>query len=294
MDGIMLGRVRYPTLQMQLDTGGAYEDLPEPIAGLPEASLAYRKVQGLESDPLVLEFIRRDLFREICARHYGNHASVSIFRVMLMNKPAGKGTYLPWHQDAGDVWKLDRDPLVTLWVSLDPSTRMNGCLQVIPGSHRLGLLSKNGSTISPAHAQLYCPDEAIEYLELKPGEALLLHNWLLHRSDVNRTDTPRRALSVCYIDGRTLNTLTGNRFPIVFGENEDAESALLFLRGMKDENRQLREMAFEAERYAKSLLADKEYREQIWREAERYQRFVWRTIDAVRRCGARLSATRRR
>ena len=32
---------------------------------------------------------------------------------------------------------------------------------------------------------------------------VLLHNWLLHRSDVNRTPIPRRAFSVCYMDGRT-------------------------------------------------------------------------------------------
>ena len=268
MDGIMLGRVRYPMLQMQLDTGGAYEDLPDPVAGLPDATLAYRKIQGLESDPLVLDFIRRDLFREICARHYGKHASISIFRVMMMNKPAGQGTYLPWHQDAGDVWKLDRDPLVTTWVALDPATRMNGCVQVIPGSHRLGLLSKHGSTISSDDVKRYCSDDAVKYLELEAGEALLLHNWLLHRSDVNRTGAPRRALSVCYMDGRTLNTLTGTRFPIVFGENEDAEYALPFLRSLKSENRQLRE------------------REQMWSKVVGYQKIVWKIIEAVRRSRA--------
>jgi hypothetical protein len=189
-----------------------------------------------------------------------------------MNKPAGQGTYLPWHQDAGDVWKLDRDPLVTTWIALDPATRANGCVQVIPGSHRLGLLSKNGSTISAAHVELYCPEDAIEYLELEPGEAVLLHNWLLHRSDVNHTNIPRRALSVCYMDGRTLNTLSGTRFPIVFGEHEDTLSAFSFLRGMNEENRQLREMATEAERYAKSLEEDREIRVRMQCEAEQRRR----------------------
>jgi polysaccharide pyruvyl transferase WcaK-like protein len=291
IDGIMLGRVRYPTLQMQLDTGGAYEDLPETVSGLPEVTLAYRKVQGLESDPLVLELIRRDLFRDICGRHYGKHSNISIFRVMLMNKPAGKGTYLPWHQDAGAVWKLDRDPLVTLWVALDPATKMNGCVQVIPGSHRLGLLSKNGSTISPAHAQMYCPDDAIEYLELEAGEAVLLHNWLLHRSDVNHTGAPRRALTVCYMDGRTLNTLTGTRFPVVFGENEDAEYALPFLRDTKEENRQLREMFAEAERYAKSLLDDNQQREQMRRGAERYAKSLEKELSQIRGQAAPATAS---
>ena len=289
LNQIMLGKVQHPTLQMQLDTGGAYEDLPEAVVGFPGATLGYRKIQGLEADPFILEFIRRDLFRDICARHYGSHASVSIFRVMMMNKPAGKGTYLPWHQDAGDVWKLDRDPLVTTWIALDPATRANGCIQIVPGTHRLGLLSRQGSTISQSNAELYCPNEAIEYLELEPGEGLLLHNWLLHRSDINHTAIPRRALSVCYMDGRTLNTLTGTRFPIVFGEPENTDSALPFLQGIKEENSQLREMAAEAKRYAHSLLEDNQRREQMRCEAERYAKALEEELAQVRGMAAAAS-----
>ena len=90
----MLGRVQYSTVQSQLDTGGRYEDLPDPTQGIGVATLAYRKLQGLEADPLVLEMIRHAFFREACVRVYGRHASVSIFRAMLMNKPAGQGTHM--------------------------------------------------------------------------------------------------------------------------------------------------------------------------------------------------------
>jgi polysaccharide pyruvyl transferase WcaK-like protein len=282
IDAIMLGRIRYPTLQMQLDTGGRYEELPDPVETFLGETLQYRKIQGLEADPLVLEFIRRDLFREICARHYGAHAAVSLFRVMMMNKPAGQGTYLPWHQDAGDVWKLDRDPLVTLWIALDPSTRANGCVQVIPGTHRLGLLSRNGSNIGAADTERYCREDMIEYLELEAGEGLLLHNWLLHRSDVNRTGTPRRALSACYMDGRTVNTLSGKRYPIVFGDYPDIEAAMPFLQAIQEENRHLREAAEEAARYAKSLAEDNQRREQMRCEAEKYAKSLEEELARLR------------
>ena len=43
----------------------------------------------------------------------------------------------------------------------------------------------------------------IVHLELKAGEVALLHNWLLHSSDVNKTSIARRAFSVCYLDART-------------------------------------------------------------------------------------------
>ena len=135
------------------------------------------------------------------------------------------------------------------------------------------------------------PGDAIEYLELEAGEALLLHNWLLHRSDINHTGAPRRALSVCYMDGRTLNTLTGNRFPILFRDHENAESALPFLGAMKEENRLLREMATEAERYAKSLLEDNQRREEMRLETERYAKALEKELARTR--GPRASAAPR-
>jgi polysaccharide pyruvyl transferase WcaK-like protein len=281
LNAIMLGQIHYPTLEMQLDTGGAYEDLSDPVRGFLRSTLAYRKIQGLEADPMILELITRGIFREICARHYGRHASVSIFRVMMMNKPAGQGTYLPWHQDAGDVWKLDRDPLVTTWIALDPATRANGCVQVIPGSHRLGLLSKRGSNVSEANIERYCPANKIEHLELDAGEGLLLHNWLLHRSDINHTNSPRRALSACYMDGRTLNALTGERFPIVFGESEEPDVALPFFRSLLDNVRRYEVMFRDAERYALSLLEDNRTREGMRAEAERYAKSLEKALHIV-------------
>jgi hypothetical protein len=299
MDEIMLGQVQYPALRFQLDTGGAYEELPDAVPQRAGSTLAYRKVQGLEADPLILEVIRRPIFREICDRHYGRHASISIFRLMMMNKPAGQGTHLPWHQDGGDVWKLDRDPLVTIWIAIDAATRSNGCLQVIPGSQRRGLLSDRGSTLSPEDARRHCPEQVIEYLEVEAGEALLLHNWLVHRSDVNRTGSPRRALTACLMDARTRNTLTGDRFPIVLGE-APADDEWPFLRCLRDENRHWRETAAEAERYARSLAEHVERLQRLRTETEWHAKAVEAELARERAAAAttsghaRLPGTRNR
>ncbi|MEO8482227.1 MAG: phytanoyl-CoA dioxygenase family protein [Acidobacteriota bacterium] len=282
MDDIMLGRFRYPALRFQLDTGGKYEELPDAVPEATEQTLAYRKVQGLEADPLMLDLIRRPLFREICGRQYGRHAGVSIFRAMMMNKPAGKGTYLPWHQDAGDVWKLDRDPLVTIWIAFDDATPMNGCMQAIPGSHRLGLLSRDGSTLSAEDAERHCPDSKIVDLDIPAGEALLLHNWLIHRSGINHTDTPRRAMTTCYMDARTRTTLTGATFPLVFGNREDLAIDWPFLDHVTAENQRLRETAVEAERYASSLVAHAAQVEQMRRDTETYAKSLEAELTRIR------------
>jgi hypothetical protein len=105
---------------------------------------------------------------------------------------------------------------------------------------------------------------------------------MLHRSGINGTNRPRRALSACYMDGRTLNTLTGTRFPIVFGEHEDVDAALPFVKALRDESRHRGEMAAEAERYARSLVADNEAREQMRREAERYALSLEREVERLR------------
>jgi polysaccharide pyruvyl transferase WcaK-like protein len=255
-DDLALGNLRNPEVQMQLDTGGAYEELPAARTAFDQGTLLYRKIQGLETDDLYSRLVKHPLMLEICGRQYGRHAAISIFRAMVMNKPAGQGTDLPWHQDGGHVWALDRDPLVTVWVALDPATRANGCVEVIPGSHRLGLLSLYGSTVADEDVARHCPPERVHPLEVESGHAVVLHNWLIHRSGVNPTSAPRRAFTVCYMDGRTQSILTGRHFPLVAGEL--SAEPYPFVRHLQDENRTLREMRDDAERYAKSLEAARE------------------------------------
>lgn len=220
IDDIMLGRadVDYDRMLMQLDsTTGAYADAGTQSKGFKGPTLDYRKIQDLEFDPLFLAYMRRPLFAEICRRVYGD-IPVAAFRAMFMNKPARRGTVLPWHQDR---WAfLDRDPLVTVWTALDPATVANGCVRVIPGSHRHGLINpEHGSGfLKPDQVTAYCPADEVVFLELEPGQAVLLHNWLLHSSDVNTTEIPRRAFSVCYMDARTRHTKGRETYTRIFGE----------------------------------------------------------------------------
>jgi ectoine hydroxylase-related dioxygenase (phytanoyl-CoA dioxygenase family) len=217
-DDLAHGRVVNDRVQMQMDTGGAYEDLPEAVESFGAGGTRmYRKIQGLETDDEFIGLIRSPRFFEVCARIYGPHVPLSIFRAMIMNKPAGQGTVLPWHQDGGDVWGLDREPLVTIWVALDPATTANGCMEAVRGSHRLGLLSDHGSTLSDEDAAVHCPPERVVSLEVPAGHAVLLHNWLIHRSGVNPSPVPRRAVTICYVDGRTRTVHTGDHLPLVSG-----------------------------------------------------------------------------
>jgi hypothetical protein len=220
MDDIMLGKARldYDRIMMQLDSDtGKYNDAGPQTKGFKSPTLNYRKIQDLEYDPLFLTYMQRPIFKGICEHVYGPDTPIACFRAMFMNKPSRRGTVLPWHQDR---WvHLDRDPLITLWTALDPATKANGCVKIIPGSHKLGVINpRDGSGfLTDEQALEICKQEKVEYLELEAGEVALLHNWLLHSSDVNTSDIPRRAFSVCYMDARTKAS-GGETFNIVFGE----------------------------------------------------------------------------
>jgi hypothetical protein len=226
IDDIMLGKakVHYDRMLMQLDsTTGKYDDAGEQSRGHKGAMLNYRKIQELEFDPLFLAYMQRPEFRKICEHVYGD-LPIACFRAMFFNKPSNRGTLLPWHQDR---WShLDKDPLITVWTALDACTKANGCVQFIRGSHKRLINPAHGSGfLTPEQAVAECPDERAEFLEIEAGEVVLLHNWLLHRSDVNRTPIPRRAFSVCYMPADTKAS-NGEAYTTVFGEGALTPEAL--------------------------------------------------------------------
>jgi len=217
IDAIMLGTaaIDYSQVMMQLDRIPGETDGPgSQSKGHKQATLRYRKIENLELDPLFFAYMRHPLVEHICRRVYGQQTAVACYRAMFMNKPAREGTQLVWHQDR---WtNLDRDPLITIWTALDPATKANGCVQVMPSLHR--------RLINPDHGSGFLTDEQTQdlltqhepvYMELAAGEAMLLHNHLPHSSDVNHTDIARRAFSVCYMDAAT-NAEDGKSFPPVF------------------------------------------------------------------------------
>jgi len=255
-DDLAAGRVRNEQVLLQLDTGGAYEELPEAVQQLDGTTRLYRKIQGLEFDDEFVHLVRNPRFFEVCARIYGPHVPLSIFRAMVMNKPAGQGTVLPWHQDGGDVWGLDREPLVTIWTALDPATTENGCMECVRGSHRLGLLTDYGSTLSDEDAARHCPPESVVPLEVPAGHAVLLHNWLIHRSGVNPSPIPRRAVTICYLDGRTRTVHTGTHLPMVAGAINP--EPLPYVRELMAHSENLSRAAADREVYALSLRTELE------------------------------------
>ncbi len=214
IDDIMLGRIRYDNMRFQLDPKYPEAKRKRTI-GNEKSTLNYRRIDDLEQDPIFLAYMQHPLIRQITRRYIGEE--VSVFRSMFMNKPAARGTELPWHQDVGVGWGIDTNPIITVWTALDAATVASGCMQIVPGSNNLGILNEKHFTSEEDQAK-YARDEDVIDLEAEAGETILLHNFLLHCSSVNTTLVPRRAFSATYVDAATRSVRTGDTFPVIFGK----------------------------------------------------------------------------
>jgi phytanoyl-CoA hydroxylase len=215
-DDVMLGRVTYPGLFFQIDAAtGSYDDLTYG-KGFEGPSLDYRKVEKLEQDPLFRAWLENPLFERI-ARACIPEPTIALYRAVLFAKGARGGSELPWHQDAGVFWGLDRDPPLQVWTALDDTPEGAGCVDVLPGSHLRGLATPLGGVVPDNLVKEHRAEESLVRLPARAGEALLLHNYLWHRSQRNATGRPRRAFTVCYMGG-TTRCLRKRRAPRRFFE----------------------------------------------------------------------------
>jgi ectoine hydroxylase len=122
---------------------------------------------------------------------------------MIMKDPKVGGAWT-WHQDYG-YWYQNGVlfPLLTsVFIALDPATKENGCMQVIPYSHNVGRLD-HVLTGEQAGADMERVTEILKrlplvHVEMEPGDALFFHANLLHRSDQNRSENPRWSMICCY------------------------------------------------------------------------------------------------
>ncbi len=128
--------------------------------------------------------------------------AVRFWHDQLFCKPAKHGGVVAWHQDYSYWTRTKPMAHLTCWIGLDDSTRENGCLQYVPGSHNWTLLPITGlagdmeaikEVLSPAQWEQFNHPVAIE---LKAGECSFHHPLLVHGSFENRTDRPRRAVVI--------------------------------------------------------------------------------------------------
>ena len=198
-----------PGLFFQRDAGtGKYADVGFG-QGYEGPDVPYRKVEKLERDDRFGAWLADPLFGRVAARIFTG--AVTLYRATAFLKSPRIGSNLPWHQDGGRFWGLDRDPCFQVWTALDDAPVEAGCLEFVPRSHARGLASPMGGLVPAALAQ----DVEVVSVPARAGDVVLVHNLVWHRSGPNTTASPRRAFSVSYLDGATRCVRT-RRAPRVF------------------------------------------------------------------------------
>lgn len=157
-----------------------------------QAHLHFRWAYDLATHPAVLDSVEDLIGPDILV-----HTSTMFW------KDPHDPAFVSWHQDAHYLG-LSMPKLVTAWVALTDSTRENGCMRVIPGSHREQLehdtRPRSDNLVSSGLQVRGEVDEsrAVD-LVLSAGQASLHHADLLHGSRPNRSDDKRIGFVIRYI-----------------------------------------------------------------------------------------------
>jgi ectoine hydroxylase-related dioxygenase (phytanoyl-CoA dioxygenase family) len=222
----------------------ARTDIPQPVMchnmGKPEAPLWQIVNIWMASEPFAKLSRNPTICQEVAQLH-ANARGLRMWHDQIQFKPAGKGGVNMWHQDS-PYWGIltPKDAQVTAWVALDDVDEGNGCMSMVPHSH------KWGNTIEFLHTlKQYDDMRAIKEFQghkveviprpVKKGHVHFHHSLTWHGSHANTSDRPRRAVALHFMTDQTRyvgagehvmkrfvevadgETMRGKAFPVVWG-----------------------------------------------------------------------------
>lgn len=138
---------------------------------------------------------------------------LQLHHTKLMCKPARQGTEQPPHQDYY-YWQGKKANQTALFLAIDEATQENGCLWVVPGSHKQGLLEHKAEYHSITRERHWvCPITGdmhkAESFVAEPGDALFFGSLTIHYSGGNSSSKPRRAVIAQYDEVDNLEIRVG-------------------------------------------------------------------------------------
>jgi phytanoyl-CoA hydroxylase len=156
------------------------------------------------SDPFWVRLVSDERLLAIAEIFVG--PDIALFASHYISKPPYSGQPVLWHQD-GAYWPLKPMNVVTLWLAVDHSVPENGCLRVIPGSHRgemhaLRRRDDTESVLGSESATDVDESRAVDMI-LDPGDVEVHHPKIMHGSNANTSQWRRCGLTIRYIPTST-------------------------------------------------------------------------------------------
>lgn len=225
LEAVIAGRTARPPVSLRNLSGR--DDSPVwQVVNIWEASEAYAR---LVHHPTVVGMVSQLIPAE----------AIRLWHDQIQYKPPRDGGTNMWHQD-GPLWSvLGATSMVTAWIALDEVDTANGCMSLVPGSHRWGDQMDYLRTVPSFEALgVGCERElpAPELWPVRRGELSFHHCLTWHGSHGNLSERPRRAIALHYMDAATPYVAAGNhllkpyitaadgepvvgeRFPLVYQE----------------------------------------------------------------------------
>ena len=208
----------------------AFEEVATRLGGRPVAQALghtqsyFRWAYDLATHPRILDAVEDVL-----------GPNLLVWTVSIFPKYPRDPGYISWHQD-GTYWGLDSTRVVTAWVALTDSTRDNGCMRVVPGSHRQPILPhrdtyaadnrlSRGQEIEVEVAE----QDAVDVV-LRAGEMSLHHVNIIHGSNPNPSDGSRIGFAPRFMTPETRQ-IDGEPLTAVLARGRDNHGHFQLLPG---------------------------------------------------------------
>ncbi|MCB9232374.1 MAG: phytanoyl-CoA dioxygenase family protein [Bacteroidia bacterium] len=196
---------------LRMEARAALSDEPNLLG---EAHLHFPWAYQLATHPRILD-VAEDLLGP----------DVLVHSTTLFHKKPGQGTYASWHQD-GYFMDLSEPEFITLWVAFTDSTPENGCVRVLPGTHKLRHIEHGKDNISPQNMlgsglqvkQEFDLSQARDVV-LKPGELSVHHVFTVHGSDPNNSNQSRMGYVIKLLPARVSQSFP--HFEVILARGED-------------------------------------------------------------------------
>ena len=189
--------------------------------------------------------------------------NILLYNTSFVIKEPHSKAHISWHQDL-TYWGFNDDKQVAAWIALSDATEENGCMHMIPGSHKGGQLphrtTKDSNNLLH-HGQTIegVSEEQSRCIPLNAGEASLHHGWTMHTSYPNKSDDRRIGLTINYISTDMFQTQT------------EHDSAML-VRGVDHYNH------FKIDTPSSTI-----FDENAWNKQKDYEDLLYQTYDKMNR-----------
>ena len=153
----------------------------------------------LTYDTAFLNYARNPEILDMVTQILGE--DIAIWNSSYFGKPAHDGKRVPWHQD-GRYWPIRPLASCSVWIAIDNSNTENGCLRIIPGSHKSRTLFKHENNpsdelvLSLELMQSEFDENTAVDIVLESGQISLHDVFLIHGSEPNTSGKSRRGMTL--------------------------------------------------------------------------------------------------